>query len=149
VELEPVGRVEDPQALDLGPITVPIVGYKHTPKGNVEVITKVKFKRRPPMKDVFERGESAKALTGSEQLAFLSSVLEDEAEAKKFIALIEDENIYVDWATIREVFIAVRDAWLGTRPTKQPSGSTPSSKPTKRTTGRAAPSKALASKKSR
>jgi hypothetical protein len=151
MELAPVGKiVTDPNDLDLGPITVPIIGYKETSKGNVEVVTKIRFARKIPFgffKDALEKGIDLNAMKPTEYLEYLTvSVLDEDKE--KFMELIFGDELYVERATIREVFKVVDEARAG-RPTKRPSDSLPSTPATKKTIGRAAPSKAVgASKKS-
>lgn len=150
MKLQPVGRiVANPDDLDLGPIEVPIIGYKKTSKGNVEVETVIKFKRKVPygfFKDAVENNVDLSALTPTDQLQYLTISVEDE-DKEKFMELIFGDELYVERATIREVFRVVDEA-RAARPTKQPSVSLPSTRGVKKTTGRAAPSKASSSKKS-
>jgi hypothetical protein len=150
MELEPIGRLEDVDELDLGPIVVPIVGYKNTTKGNVEVITKIRFKRRPPFKYLREKiaqGLDTTSMVGDDQVDFLTVIVDDE-DKQKFLDLIFSEEIYVDYVTIRDVFKKVTETYAQ-RPTKQPSGSSNGPSPTKRTTGRAASLEASTTKRSR
>lgn len=150
MKLDPVGEVENPQDLDLGPIEVPIVGYKPGPKGNVRVETIIRFKKKVPFKffqEAIENGIDLAALKPNDQLQYLTVSVEEEDKAK-FLELIFGDEVFVDRSTLREVFKKVDEARVSPRPTKQPSDSSTSIKPTKRTTGRAANSTDSRSKRS-
>jgi hypothetical protein len=150
MELAPIGKIEGAEDLDLGPIVVPIVGYRSTPKGNEEVVTKIKFKRRPPFKyiqDAIAKGLDTKKMLGEDQLDYLTVIVEDE-DKEKFLELVFSEDIYVDFITIKEVFQQVIATYTQ-RPTKRLSGSSSGPTRTKRTTGHAASSQESTSKPSR
>lgn len=149
MELEPIGKVDNPNDLDLGAITVPIVGYREGPKGNVEVITKIRFKRRVPFdyyKRILEDGGDLAALTGQEQLDYLTETVDDE-DKEKLLELIFQSDLYVERSTIREVFKRVEETRAG-RPTKPSPGSSPSGRPTKVTSKRVSKSTASPKKRS-
>jgi hypothetical protein len=149
MELEPIGRVDNPDDIDLNSITVPIVGYKKGPKGNVEVITKIRFKRFIPYgfyKEIVERGGDLGALTGQEQLDYLLSTVEDD-DKDKFTEIVFGNSLYIERSTVREVFKRVDEARAG-RPTKPSTGSSPSGRPTKVTSKRVSKSTASPKKRS-
>jgi hypothetical protein len=148
MELEPIGRVEAPEELDLGPIIVPIIGYKKAAKGNVEVVTKIKFKRRMPFKffkEAAEKGIDLAAMTPQDQLDYLTATVEDE-DKEKFLELVFDEDVYIERATLREVFKRVDEA-RANRPTKPRDDSSPSTRPAKKTTKAASGSRASGRKR--
>jgi hypothetical protein len=136
MELKPVGKVANPAELDLAPVVVPIVG--HNAKGE-EVTTKIRFQRRIPagvVLDMLEAGTDPDEVfaSGAEAVKFLNQAVFGDDE-QKWHDLIHSKTVFIEYATIGELFKALMEQVYTSRPTKRPSNSS-SGGPRTRTTSR-------------
>ena len=146
MELEPIGRVEDPESLDLDPIIIPIVGYTIDKE---EVIQPIRFRPVQPtgaglavLRQTLPNGNVPIAPV----MKFLDEcILSDDKELwEKFL---NDETVFIEQDTLVEVYKAITAVYAA-RPTMRRSGSVggrPSSTPTSRAAAR---SRASTSKRS-
>ena len=149
MELDPVGRVEDVDQLDLEPVTIPIVGYERGTPPN-EVIERIRFRAVMPAGATFDVMRDMSASGGiapREVLRYLdATVLPDDAE--KLEAFLHSPTIEVRLRTMMEVHEQLME-FYSARPTMPRSASSGGGSGTKRTSQAASRKRASASKKSR
>lgn len=147
MELEPIGRAENPEALNLEPIVAPIVAYTHDGKEHVE-----KFPFKPVMpagamaamvRNVGPNGE----LPVNILLACLQRCLMPDA-AERWETWIDSDELNIEHTTLAQLFDQLVRIY-GDRPTRRRSGSASGGPPAKRTSRAAARSAASRSKTSR
>jgi hypothetical protein len=147
MELDPVGRVENPEELDFEPIVIPVVGYTRDHK---EVVEKARFRPLPPAGQTVEVLRSMAPNGGvraSQMMSFLDAcVLEDGREA--WAAFLDSPDVEIEQATLAGVYSALMEAYAA-RPTMPPASSAAGGKKTKQTSQAASRAKASRSKKSR
>jgi hypothetical protein len=114
MELEPVGRVDNPDALDMSPIVVPIVGYTLDKQ---EVTQRVRFVPVQPAGP----GLDVITATGNEDasvvaiLRYLEAcVLPDDREV--WVEFLHRPDVMVEQVTLVKVFQALTEVYAG-RPT--------------------------------
>ena len=130
MELEAIGRVENPDDLDFTPLVIPIVGYSDDKK---EVITKIRFVRVIPMGvslDTFRATDADGNIGGTAALDYVDGCVHRE-DKHRWQELLHGTNVNVEQSTIIEVYKAL-GAFYADRPTKQRSGSRsgPKARPT-------------------
>jgi hypothetical protein len=121
VKLQPIGRVENPDELDLDPIEVPIVAYAND---RSEVITEIRFRAVQPMGaslDVLRETRGDGNVPLSEAIKFLDDciLLEDR---KKWEALIHDPELTIEQTTYSVLYRELCSVYAA-RPTQRLSGS--------------------------
>lgn len=132
MELEPIGRVDDVNDLDLEPVIAPIVAYER--KSKLEVIEKFRFRPMAPAGATFDvlramgpNGETPVSLI----MAYLdASVLPEDSEALQ--EFLHRADIEIDPTTVAKVYRALSEVY-GARPTMPSANSSGTGKPTKRT----------------
>ena len=147
MELEPVGRVDDPETLDLEPIVIPIVGYTTARK---EVIEPFRFRPVIPWEqslDVFDAQQDDGRIKSATVRKFLHSCLIAE-DREKWEEFTLREDVYVGPETWVAAFTALFEVY-NARPTMPRSASTAGGGQTKQTSPAASRAKASASKKKR
>lgn len=136
MQLQPIGRVEDPQTLDLEPIVVPVVGYD---KDHAEHIEEFRFRPIQPT------GASLKVLREQDEqgnvpvktvLTFLDKCLMAE-DHDRWEAFLDDPHVFVGQDTIVALYEAVMQVYAE-RPTVRQSASRSGAAISKRTSGGAA-----------
>ena len=147
MELPAVGRVENPDELDIEPIVIPIVGYTRNRK---EVVEKIRFRSHMPAGatfDVMRHMNADGGVQAREVLRYLdATVLEEDSE--KLQEFIHRPDVEIRLRTMIEVHEALMEAYAA-RPTTQLPGSTGTGSSTKRTSRAASRAKASRSKQSR
>lgn len=147
MQLQPVGRVENPQELDLDPIVVPVVGYDQDHKEHVE-----EFKFRP----IQPTGASIEVLRQQDEqgnvpvktvLLFLDKCLMPE-EKERWDSFLDDPHVFVAQDTIVALYEVIMQVYSD-RPTVRQSASPSGAANSRRTSGGAARGKASAGKRSR
>lgn len=123
MELPVVGRVENPDDLDLDPIVVPIAGY--TIKDKKEVVTKIKFRPVLPLSsalDVIRQTQSNGNVPGPAIMEYLDSCITDE-DAEKWAELLARRDLAIQMDTLIEVYRQLTEFYSGERPTPASSDS--------------------------
>lgn len=146
MELEPVGRVENPQELDLDPIIVPIVGYTLQRE---EVIERFSFRPVIPWEQFLDLAD-AQMTGGGVQAGVLRRFLQDcllAEDRDRWHEFTRRDDVIVDpstWAAAYQALMEVYEA----RPTMPRSASTGGGGKTKRTSRAASQGRARASRAS-
>lgn len=123
MELPVIGRVENPDELDLDPIVVPIVGYAM--KDRKEVLTKIKFRPVLPLGsalDVIRQTQTNGNVPGPAIMEYLDSCITDE-DTEKWRELLGRRDIAIQMSTLIDVYRQLTEFYSGARPTQASSGS--------------------------
>ncbi len=147
MELDPVGRVENPAELDLEPIVIPVVGYTREGK---EVVEKAQFRPVAPAGQtvaVLRVMSPSGGVPVGQMMGFLDAcVLEDSRESWK--TFLDRPDVEIEQSTLVRVYGALMEAYAA-RPTMPPASSAGGGERTKQTSQGASRAKASRSKKSR
>jgi hypothetical protein len=147
MELEPIGRVDNPADLDLEPITIPVIGYTRDGK---EVVEKAHFRPVAPAGQtiaVLRVMAPNGGVPVTQMMGFLDAcVLEDDRDA--WSAFLERPDVEIEQTTLVRVYSALMEAYAA-RPTMPPASSTGGGEKTKQTSQAASRARASRSKKSR
>lgn len=136
MELEPIGRIDDVDDLDLDPIVVPIVGYT---MDREEVIEKFKFKPMAPAGatlGILRSTQSNGTIPIGPVMLWLDKCLLDEAELERWTEHLNNDQVMIESTVLVDTYRALTEAYTA-RPTRPPSGS-PSGGPRTRRTSPAA-----------
>jgi hypothetical protein len=148
MRLDAIGRVENPQDVDLDPITIPVCGLDMQREN---VCEEFNFRPTLPWGNTFALIESIEG--GERNLAgntvkWLRNCLVDDEERQRWQGFLERDDVMIEQATIESVYEALAETYAA-RPTLPPSGSTGTGGSTKRTSQAASRSQASKSKRSR
>jgi hypothetical protein len=150
VKLDPIGKIDNLQDIDLDPITVPVCGIKPSPRPE-NVCEEFNF--RPGVSwgntfalvDAIETGEANLAWNA---VKWLRNALIDEPEQKRFQAFLSRPDVLVEEATLTALVDALRETWAA-RPTMPQPSSNGTGTSTKRTSQAASRARASRSRNSR
>jgi hypothetical protein len=146
MELEPIGRVENPDDLDFEPIVIPVVGY--TRKGK-EVLHKAQFRSVAPAGQtvaVLRNMAPSGGVPAAQMMTFLDAcVLAEDREA--WNAFLDNSEVEIEQSTLVRVYAALMETYAA-RPTMPPGDSSGTGKTTKQTSRAASRSRASRSRKS-
>lgn len=147
-DLEPVGRVENPDELDLEPVRVPLVGYTLEGKEVSET-----FQFRPQVAtgaslDVIRQTDAQ----GNTQLdaifKYLDRSLLDDSERDAYNTFLNRDDVMIKAGALLDLYRAL-SSYYAARPTKLSSGSASTGSAAKRTSRAAARSRASTSRAKR
>jgi hypothetical protein len=150
MELAAIGRVANPDELDLSPIVVPVVGYTQDKK---EVVFKVQFRKEAIQGMTFDIAASATIDPETQKptvpndlaLAFLQAHIVNDKEWQKFL---RRPDVYIHTDTIVALYETIMGEYAG-HPTDKRSASHNGRTTPKATTRAAARSTASTSGRSR
>lgn len=140
MRLETVGRVANPEALDLEPIVVPVAAYTADHR---EVVQEFSFRAMPPagpQLDVLRMMDAQGEVPAGAVVRFLDACLlpEDAARWKKYL---DDPALYIQQSALVELYRALMELYSA-RPTMPQPSSQPGPGSTQPTSPAAAPSRA-------
>ncbi len=131
MRLEPIGRLDNIDALDFEPLTIPIVGYT---EDKTEVVTDVRFLPTAPVGfalDMLRSVDSTGNVAQAVALRFIEAcVYPDDREV--WHDLVFRDDLYIVPQTIAAVYQALGELYAD-RPLGRRSGSRPGPTSTKRT----------------
>ena len=147
MKLDPIGRVENPQELDVEPITIPVVGYT---TGRKEVCEEFNFHPSLPWGNTFDmfEAENGSGPKPGGVIKWLYNCLLDDDERERFRAFCKREDVIIAQQTMEDIFQSLAETYAA-RPTLPRSASTGGGASTKRTSQAASRASASRSKNSR
>lgn len=147
-ELPAVGRVENPDELDLDPIVVPVVGYTLDRQEVVE-----KFTFRPTMPagewfDIVNDADNLGVITDHKLARYLLAALVDDKERERWSTFLHRNDIIFPVSRLGDLYSTLTE-YYAARPTMRPAASRGTRPTTRRTSGAARRSPASRSNTSR
>jgi hypothetical protein len=147
-KLDPVGFVENPDQVDIDPITIPICGLHFETRENVceefNFTPVASWGNTLAMIEAVESGEDKMAYSF---VKWLRNALVGESEYERFAAFLSRPDVLIESSTLQGAITALREAWAA-RPTLPSSGSAGTGGSTKRTSTAASRARASRSRKS-
>ncbi len=140
MKLDPIGRVEKPDEMDLDPIVIPVVGYT---LDREEVVEEIRFRPMQPAGAAFDLLANANA-DGEVPIRAIMRFLEKcvmPDDAQKFRDHLDRDDLVFDHGVMMQIHVALNEVYAA-RPTTLRSASSGGGQPTKRTSRAAARSQA-------
>jgi hypothetical protein len=150
MRLEPIGKIENLQEIDLDPITVPVCGIKPKPKPE-NVCEDFNFRPMVSWGNTFalvDAVESGEANLAWNAVKWLRNALVDDEERERFQTFLSRSDVLIGEDTLTALVEALRETWAA-RPTMPQPSSNGTSPSTKRTSAAASRARASRSKNSR
>jgi hypothetical protein len=145
VKLEPIGRVENPEDLDVEPIVIPVVAYTTERK---EIVEEIASRPYLPTGAAFAM---LRTTDGTSDPTLVMKYLDKcvlPTSTAQWRAFLDRDDIFIEMSTLTDVYKALIEVY-GARPTMRRASSTTGRTSTKRTSQGASRAKASASKRSR
>lgn len=138
-ELSVVGRVSDPDALDLEPVVVPVCAYKQGKDGPEEVVERFPFRpAMPPGVVALLERLGGQTIGVNQALIVLNSLVVDDA-SERWTEFLENPELSIDAEVLAELTKTLVEHYGG-RPTRRSSGSSRTGGRSGRTSKAARPS---------